>query len=55
MRSGLRERVNTPGKVDRRELEPPGRHESADDLLADHGTIERLAKLAAETGRARPK
>jgi len=50
---GLKERINTPGKVDAANwsFRAP---ESIDDLLADHGTMERLAKLAAETGRALP-
>ena len=50
---GLKDRINTPGTVDKANwsFRAP---QTVDELLADHGTIDRLAKLAAETGRALP-
>ncbi|HEY4185767.1 MAG TPA: 4-alpha-glucanotransferase [Polyangia bacterium] len=50
---GTKERINTPGTVDRANwsFRSP---RTTDELLADRATIERLAKLVAETGRARP-
>jgi len=50
----LKERVNTPGKIDQANwsFRSPL---SVSDLLADQGTVERLAKLAAETGRTVPR
>ena len=51
---GSKERVNTPGTNDGNNwtFRAPM---TVDELLADEATIERLAKLAAETGRSRPK
>jgi len=50
----LHERINTPGTMEPANwsLRSP---RSIGDLLADNGTIERLAKLASETGRAVPR
>jgi glycogen operon protein len=50
---GLRERINTPGTVRARNWTyRTGR--TVDELLADAATLERLAGLAADTGRAPP-
>ena len=51
---GSRDRINSPGIVE-------GANwtyrigKTVDELLADEGTMERLARLAAETGRTRPR
>jgi glycogen operon protein len=49
---GTRERINTPGKADAANWRTRAAR-SVEELLADTATTERLARLAAETGRKR--
>jgi len=51
---GARQRINTPGTVGQANWSFRA-EQTVDDLLADGATIERLAKLAAETGRSRAR
>ena len=51
---GSRERINSPGTVEAANWAYRS-EKTVDELLADEGTMDRLARLAVETGRARPR